>query len=85
MPGRQGSPFANPYKIGPDGSRAEVLTKYRKWLLEQLSADAAFAAQFEALRGQVLGCWCKPKDCHGDIIVEILEGRPPPPEQGTLF
>ena len=28
----------------------------------------------EPLRGKVLGCYCKPLACHGDVIVELLEG-----------
>jgi hypothetical protein len=25
------------------------------------------------LKGKVLGCFCKPKECHGDILVELVE------------
>ena len=25
------------------------------------------------LRGKILGCWCKPKPCHGDILVKLVE------------
>ena len=25
------------------------------------------------LEGKVLGCWCKPLGCHGDVLVEVLE------------
>jgi Domain of unknown function (DUF4326) len=25
----------------------------------------------EELRGMILGCWCKPLDCHGDILMKI--------------
>ena len=24
------------------------------------------------LKGKTLGCWCKPEDCHGDILVYEL-------------
>lgn len=64
----RGSPFGNPFKIGVHGNREEVITKYRNWVLTQ----PLLLAKMEELRGKRLGCWCKPKACHGDVIVEIL-------------
>ena len=85
MPGRAGSLFGNPYRIGPDGTRAEVLAKHREWARN----NPELLAQLETLRGKRLGCWCKPQDCHGDFYVELLEGcstpPPEPPAQGSLF
>ena len=26
----------------------------------------------EELEGKTLGCWCKPKTCHGDVLVELV-------------
>ncbi|MGD9564460.1 MAG: DUF4326 domain-containing protein [Pyrinomonadaceae bacterium] len=26
----------------------------------------------EELRGKVLGCWCSPKVCHGDVLARLL-------------
>ncbi len=85
MPGRPGSLFANRYRIGPDGTRAEVLAKHREDALN----NPELLAQLESLRGKRLGCWCKPQDCHGDLYVELLEGSAEPPAeapvQGALF
>ena len=25
------------------------------------------------LRGKTLGCWCKPNNCHGDVLVKLLK------------
>ncbi|MFD1444291.1 DUF4326 domain-containing protein [Thermoactinomyces vulgaris] len=25
------------------------------------------------MKGKVLGCFCKPRACHGDILVELVE------------
>lgn len=66
--------FGNPFILGRDGSREAVLAKFRAYALERLRTDPAWAASVEALRGLRLGCWCKPKACHGDVYVEILEG-----------
>lgn len=62
------SKWGNPFKIGIDGNRKEVLQKYYDYFKEnnQLMVDV------QELKGKVLGCWCKPKSCHGDIILKIL-------------
>ena len=65
-----GSPFANPFKIGQDGSRADVLAKYSQWLASQ----PELIQQARALKGKVLVCWCAPEDCHGHILAKIAEG-----------
>src|SRR5688572_12285659 len=71
------SPLANPFKIGRDGTREEVIAKYRAWLL----ARPDLLAQVPALRGQVLGCWCKQLvteiPCHGDVLAELADAREP--------
>jgi hypothetical protein len=70
--GRPG-PFGNPFRIGPDGDREQVIAKYRTWFYNKLK-DEAFRGSVEALKGKRLLCWCKPDACHGDVIVEYLEG-----------
>ena len=62
------SKWENPYKIGVDGNRKEVIRKYKDMIL-----NSDLINDIEELRGKVLGCWCKPKKCHGDVLVEILE------------
>jgi hypothetical protein len=65
--------FGNPFSIGRDGSREEVIERYRAYFLERVARDERFARAVEGLRGRVLGCWCRPLACHGDVIVEYLE------------
>jgi hypothetical protein len=69
------SKFGNPFIIPRDGTRAQVILKYRKWLVGQLQKSKSRRIALEALRGKVLVCWCKPLACHGDVIVELLEER----------
>jgi hypothetical protein len=66
-------PFGNPFRIGPDGNRDQVLAKYREWFLKKVENDKAFRDKVFGLRGKVLGCFCKPQDCHGDIIAEWID------------
>lgn len=60
--------FGNPFVIGRDGTRAEVVQKYREWIAS--NPDLYEAAQRE-LRGQNLICWCAPEPCHADVLLEI--------------
>ena len=69
--GRPG-PFGNPFQIGRDGDRKQVLAKYRAYFYRRLT-DVEFRDKILALKDKVLGCWCKPLLCHGDVIVEYLE------------
>lgn len=62
------SKWCNPFRIGQDGNRSEVLQKFRAYLMGRPD----LLDSIEELRGKTLGCWCKPKDCHGDILVEML-------------
>jgi len=62
------SKFGNPFEIGKDGDREEVIRKYKEWILNQpeLVEDAK-----RELKGKDLVCWCAPLACHGDILLEI--------------
>jgi hypothetical protein len=64
----RGSPWGNPFIVGVDGNRLEVIDKYR----EMVVGDPAMVARIQReLRGKVLGCYCSPLPCHGDVLVEI--------------
>lgn len=66
--GRPG-PWGNPFVVGEHGTREEVVEQYAEWLLEQ---PELVAKAKEELKGKILGCWCAPKLCHGDILAEIV-------------
>lgn len=65
------SKWGNPFVIGKDGTREEVITKYAAWVRTQPQLVAALPE----LRGKVLGCWCSPQPCHGDLL-ERLANQP---------
>lgn len=72
------SPLGNPFVIGPNGSRDDVVSKYRAWL-EGHRNDADVKAELLKLYGMAqrgpleLICWCAPQSCHADVIKEALE------------
>jgi Domain of unknown function (DUF4326) len=73
------SKWHNPFRIGVDGSRAEVMDRYLQYLRERPD----LLAQLGELRGKVLGCWCAPPGgvaaddpepiCHGQILAGLAE------------
>ena len=80
----RGSPLGNPFRIGRDGTRHEVIRKYERWLCNVLAEDKNSNASREfqrllqmALRGEdvVLVCFCAPLPCHGYVIKRFLEDR----------
>ena len=71
--------FGNPFILKRDGNRKTVINKFekwirgkdyprlypkrRKWILENLCN----------LKGKKLGCFCKPKACHGDVYIKLIK------------
>lgn len=66
--------FGNPFRIGIHGDRDEVIDRYRKWFYGCMEVDSVFRLKVLALKEEVLGCWCVPKKCHGQIIADYLNG-----------
>lgn len=70
--------FGNPFPLVEKNSeekREHCLKLYREYFHKRLAEDPEFKRRVEMLDSKVLGCFCKPKLCHGDVIVEYLESR----------
>jgi hypothetical protein len=73
------SPLGNPFHIGPDGSRADVIRKYRTWLQAQPDSSPAIRELLRLVEKHrrdgtlYLSCWCAPAPCHADIIKQAIE------------
>ena len=63
------SVWGNPFEIGRDGTREQVIARYRAWVRTQPD----LMARLPELRGKTLGCWCAPHACHGEILLELAE------------
>ena len=50
------SKWANPFQIGRDGDRAQVIARYERWLASQ----PELLAELRWQAGKRLGCWCSP-------------------------
>jgi hypothetical protein len=64
--------LGNPYPAGRHG-RQECIELFREDFKERLESDPEFRRAVLALEGEILGCYCKPKPCHGDVIQEFIE------------
>ncbi|MBZ7216422.1 MULTISPECIES: DUF4326 domain-containing protein [Klebsiella] len=69
----RGTLWGNPYAIGHDGDRDEVIRKF-KYDFERgfLKGGSDFKDKLKTLRGHTLGCHCKPYACHGDVLAHYL-------------
>jgi len=69
----RGSKWGNPYSHRNGTlakyvveTREEAIQKYEEYLLGNQDLLSAISE----LRGKTLGCWCKPKSCHGDVLLK---------------
>lgn len=78
----RGSIWGNPFKMGRDGDRREVLLRYKEYLLH--GEGRHLLARLGELEGKTLGCFCAnagglttPDEtrCHGQILLQLLERR----------
>ena len=62
------SPLGNPFVIGKDGTREEVIEKYAVWLDNKIFRGEISDEYLAEYSGKRLGCFCAPQPCHGDVI-----------------
>ena len=67
--------WGNPFSHKMD-TRAKFLVDTREEAIAQFEVWIRARPEFVAfvkqeLRGKVLGCWCEPKACHGDVLARI--------------
>lgn len=74
------SVLGNPFVIGKDGNRAEVIEKYKLWLRERWTTGGdvkkeliRLAKKHKAGENLNLLCWCHPMPCHGEVIKDAIE------------
>ncbi len=67
----EGSIWANPFPITASTPREMALEKYRNYVLR----SKKLMRKIDLLRGKILVCWCAPKRCHGDVLIEILNKK----------
>lgn len=77
----RGSKWGNPFTHIKDketkaefvvSTREESIEKFREYILDKIEKGEVSIDELLELAGKRLGCFCKPKSCHGDILVEIV-------------
>ena len=62
----RGSKWGNPFIIGKDGNREEVIEKYIAYAKGKFSRE-----ELRTLKGKDLVCYCAPLGCHGDVLNRV--------------
>ncbi len=75
--------FGNPFQIGRDGDRDEVIRKYKIYFWNRVNNDPEFRERVMELKGKTLGCFCHPQSCHGDVIIAWLNAGCPLRKTGS--
>lgn len=71
----RGSKWGNPYPINLEKghSREVVIELYKTWIGTMIDCNRITIDDLLSLDGKRLGCYCKPKPCHGDVLVELVK------------
>jgi hypothetical protein len=68
--GAEKSKWHNPYPVQKYG-REEALRLYEEYVRN----TPELWDGLEELKGKILGCWCAPEECHGDILIRLLKEK----------
>lgn len=63
------SKWHNPFRVYGNQPRGSSLANYEHRVRNRPDLIAALPE----LKDKVLGCWCKPEACHGDVLVKLIE------------
>lgn len=63
--------FGNPFTVKEYGRR-ESIERFVVYFYDRIEEDSKFKDAVLTLRGKKLGCYCRPLECHGDVIVQWL-------------
>jgi len=76
-PSKWGNPFTHldsstraEFKVA---TREDAISAFEKWITE---GDGMYLLEdLHELQGKTLGCWCKPKSCHGDVLMKLVKNK----------
>ena len=61
--------WGNPFRVGVDGSREEVIARYRADLWRRIRAGEIALEELAEIAGCWYACWCSPPlPCHGHVL-----------------
>ena len=78
IPGALQSKWNNPFTVKKYGE-IDSLKHYKTWvttgqnpITNKRRKEGPLLKDIHELQGKILGCWCKPGPCHGDVLLECL-------------
>lgn len=60
--------WGNPFKIRYGHTREEVCEHFYQYAIQRLQKEPNW---LDPLKGKNLICWCAPKQCHAEILIEL--------------
>lgn len=63
--------FGNPFHIGIDGTREDVIARFETWARYQIKTRPRYEARVKALHGKRLFCYCAPLPCHANVLERL--------------
>ena len=61
--------WGNPFRIGPDGTREQVIARYRAHLWRRIRTGEIALEELAELASCWLACHCYPENrCHGEVL-----------------
>ncbi len=63
-----GSKWCNPFSV-KKYKREECIDMFRQYIL----LNKELLSSLSELKDKILGCWCKPEACHGDVLIELIK------------
>jgi len=70
-PSKFGNPYSHQFNTLAKfrvNSRSEAIFQYENWLYSQPELVAIVCRE---LKGKILGCYCEPLPCHGELLCRI--------------
>lgn len=75
-----GNPFSHKYGTMATivlPTREQAIEAFKKWVLKEDYQNIEperrdwIINNLHTLKGKILGCWCSPQSCHGDVLIEL--------------
>jgi hypothetical protein len=69
------SKWGNPFVMAEDtpAERDRVVEAYRRWLWQEIKTGKVDLIELAQLGDKRLGCWCKPKSCHAEVLLRAAD------------
>lgn len=68
-PSKWGNPFPVPKGYDRVTDPERILERYEAYV----RGNPKLMSELHELAGKVLGCWCAPHACHGDVLVRLAD------------